>query len=281
MDNKLTSLAHGLNLEGFVQSKGDFLEKGKKAQIGEIREWRGQKFQKQPNGGWLPVKGNASVKSEEKQETELTDNQKVAIDKFFDPQALIDTFEEEGDHNMTVESFKKWLETNKEQGREMGVKSLVEDLKISKERAQKIYDENSNVQEKEILSNPRKYGLEEGTKSEETKSFNEDWGLDFDNIRAEIGDNYTDAQIDTALEDLDDAGWKPSELVIPESARNSPGSASRKAWEIANKINSDLQHYTVNELDKEQETLDLAYGIVQALSFYDNEKSIAKKKGSK
>ena len=49
---------------GSVQeSKQDFLEKGKKAQIGEIREWKGQKFQKQPNGGWIPVKqGQGSTK---------------------------------------------------------------------------------------------------------------------------------------------------------------------------------------------------------------------------
>lgn len=43
-------------LDSVQESKQDFLEKGKKAQIGEIREWKGQKFQKQPNGGWIPVK---------------------------------------------------------------------------------------------------------------------------------------------------------------------------------------------------------------------------------
>lgn len=50
----------------FVESKEEFLEKGKKAQIGEIREWKGQKFQKQPNGGWIPVKqGTKDSKKEE------------------------------------------------------------------------------------------------------------------------------------------------------------------------------------------------------------------------
>lgn len=49
----------------FVESKQEFLEKGRKAQIGEVREWKGQKFQKQPNGGWLPVKqGTKDTKKE-------------------------------------------------------------------------------------------------------------------------------------------------------------------------------------------------------------------------
>ena len=56
MGQQFTSIAKGLNLGGFQESKEEFLEKGKKAQIGEIREWKGQKFQKQPNGGWIPVK---------------------------------------------------------------------------------------------------------------------------------------------------------------------------------------------------------------------------------
>ena len=56
MGQQFTSIAKGLNLGGFQESKEEFLEKGKKAQIGEIREWHGQKFQKQPNGGWVPVK---------------------------------------------------------------------------------------------------------------------------------------------------------------------------------------------------------------------------------
>lgn len=56
MSQHFTSVARGLNMGSFVESKEEFLEKGKKAQIGEIREWKGQKFQKQPNGGWIPVK---------------------------------------------------------------------------------------------------------------------------------------------------------------------------------------------------------------------------------
>jgi len=45
---------------------GSLIHKGKKANIGEIREWKGKKFQKTVNG-WVPVKGGqgASPKKEE------------------------------------------------------------------------------------------------------------------------------------------------------------------------------------------------------------------------
>ena len=56
MGQYFTSVAKSLSLDAFQESKEEFLEKGKRAQIGEIREWKGQKFQKQVNGGWTPVK---------------------------------------------------------------------------------------------------------------------------------------------------------------------------------------------------------------------------------
>ena len=51
MGQYFTSVAKGLSLDAFQESKEEFLEKGKRVQIGEIREWKGQKFQKQVNGG--------------------------------------------------------------------------------------------------------------------------------------------------------------------------------------------------------------------------------------
>ena len=49
----------------------DILEKGKKASIGEIRDWNGQKFQKTPNG-WVSVRTHSqltkkSIQNEDKQ----------------------------------------------------------------------------------------------------------------------------------------------------------------------------------------------------------------------
>lgn len=59
-------------------SQDDFLEKGKKAQIGEIREWKGKKHQKQADGSWKPVK--AGGKKGSKKETESNAKPKTPID---------------------------------------------------------------------------------------------------------------------------------------------------------------------------------------------------------
>lgn len=59
MDQYFDALQKSHTREGILgsvsETKEEFLEKGKKAQIGEIRTWKGVKFQKQPNGGWTPV----------------------------------------------------------------------------------------------------------------------------------------------------------------------------------------------------------------------------------
>lgn len=39
------------------------LKKGRKATIGEVREWQGKKYQKQADGNWVPVKGEKTVKN--------------------------------------------------------------------------------------------------------------------------------------------------------------------------------------------------------------------------
>jgi hypothetical protein len=40
----------------------DLIEKGKKAEIGEIREWGGKRFRKQANGKWLEVSEHGMTK---------------------------------------------------------------------------------------------------------------------------------------------------------------------------------------------------------------------------
>ena len=59
-----------LNVIGQVQydETADVLEKGKRAQMGEIREWNGLKYQKTSNG-WIPVKQQKEGASEKKEET--------------------------------------------------------------------------------------------------------------------------------------------------------------------------------------------------------------------
>lgn len=69
-------------LGSISESKQDFLEKGKRAQVGEIREWRSQKFQKQPNGGWLPVKGEKKSEKKEEKPVEKKDKKEdLSYDK--------------------------------------------------------------------------------------------------------------------------------------------------------------------------------------------------------
>lgn len=58
MDNQFTSIASGLNLSGFKEA--ELLQKSKSAQVGEIRDWKGVKMQKQPNGEWKPFNQKSS-----------------------------------------------------------------------------------------------------------------------------------------------------------------------------------------------------------------------------
>lgn len=59
-----------LNIVEQIQCEGaDFLEKGRAAQMGEIRIWNGLKYQKTPNG-WVPVKGEKKEGASEKKELE-------------------------------------------------------------------------------------------------------------------------------------------------------------------------------------------------------------------
>lgn len=70
MDQYFDALQKSHTREGILgsvnESREEFLEKGKKAQIGEIRTWKGVKFQKQPNGGWIPVREQKAETSTEK-----------------------------------------------------------------------------------------------------------------------------------------------------------------------------------------------------------------------
>ena len=48
----------------------DVIEKGKPATIGEIREWSGKKYKKQPNGKWLEVSEHGMTKKEHEDRSE-------------------------------------------------------------------------------------------------------------------------------------------------------------------------------------------------------------------
>lgn len=159
MGQQFTSIAKGLNLGGFQESKEEFLEKGRKAQIGEIREWRGQKFQKQPNGGWIPVKQGTK-----KTKKELSAEDEKWLNRFFDPFSSVDTFMENSSDeiypNKSVEEFEKFISAEDENGGEaLGVDSLVSELDLSVKEATDLYKERSKKMLEEIKKNPKKYGF--------------------------------------------------------------------------------------------------------------------------
>lgn len=169
MGQQFTSIAKGLNLGGFQESKEEFLEKGKKAQIGEIREWKGQKFQKQPNGGWIPVKqGTKGSKKEFSAEDEKW------LDRFFDPMdtasAFLDSQELEEDYpNKTIKEFERYISENG-QAESEAVESLVSELHLSNKEATDLFRERSKKLFEEIKKDPEKYGFEIEPEKKEGKS---------------------------------------------------------------------------------------------------------------
>lgn len=169
MGQQFTSIAKGLNLGGFQESKEEFLEKGKKAQIGEIREWKGQKFQKQPNGGWIPVKqGTKGSKKEFSAEEEKW------LDRFFDPMdtasAFLDSKELEEDYpNKTIKEFERYISENG-QAEDWAVESLVSELHLSNKEATDLLRERNKKLLEEIKKDPEKYGFETEPEKKEGKS---------------------------------------------------------------------------------------------------------------
>ena len=169
MGQQFTSIAKGLNLGGFQESKEEFLEKGKKAQIGEIREWKGQKFQKQPNGGWIPVKqGTKETKKEFSAEDEKW------LDRFFDPMDtasyFLDSKELEEDYpNKTIKEFERYISENGQAEGE-AVESLVSELHLSNKEATDLFRERSKKLFEEIKKDPEKYGFETEPEKKEGKS---------------------------------------------------------------------------------------------------------------
>ena len=169
MGQQFTSIAKGLNLGGFQESKEEFLEKGKKAQIGEIREWKGQKFQKQPNGGWIPVK--QGIKGSKK---EFSAEDEKWLDRFFDPMDtasyFLDSKELEEDYpNKTIKEFERYISENGQAEGE-AVESLVSELHLSNKEATDLFRERSKKLFEEIKKDPEKYGFETEPEKKEGKS---------------------------------------------------------------------------------------------------------------
>lgn len=59
-------------VEGEIVKRKDEIEKGKKAEYGEIREWNGKKMKKQPNGKWVEVSTFGKTKKEHEETSKQT-----------------------------------------------------------------------------------------------------------------------------------------------------------------------------------------------------------------
>lgn len=232
MGQQFTSIAKGLNLGGFQESKEEFLEKGKKAQIGEVREWKGQKFQKQPNGGWIPVKqGTKGPKKEFSAEDEKW------LDRFFDPMDtasyFLDSEELEEDYpNKTIKEFERYIS---EDGQAEGeaVESLVSELHLSNKEATDLFRERSKKLLEEIKKDPEKYGFETEPEKKEGKSS----GVRKDLPKMEHGgDEKKDAEAhEKALDQLKKEGFVVGRdnLLHHEDGRVAKINTKTGEWEIS------------------------------------------------
>jgi len=313
MGQQFTSIARGLNLGGFQESKEEFLEKGKKAQIGEIREWKGQKFQKQSNGGWIPVKqgtkdskkedfdwkkvtakdmagvpvgtkisfeddlsgtrvvaekikdnswkndeGNtftdeemaesvthadahdhkiekpSTEKKEKKSDKEapeigkkgLTEDQQKFIDRFFDPQEMVNGFGESFDLLEGVEGFSSWL--NDRQSRDLAIDALVDQTGMSQKEAMKLYDERTAAVLEEVKKNPERYGFETSNLNKKVLGV-KDWI-----------DDAKDQEISDVLDAVED--FVPEKLLDIGSVE-SPVEEARRIYDRADEIMDDYREH--------------------------------------
>ncbi len=109
----------------FLQPWGDFLEKGKKAQIGEVHDWNGKKFRK-TELGWVPVVQSRKNSSEESKDRAPKWNGELrGSEKYGHPE-----FEQDLDIDRTTETqYKKdgkWTEDRIKKVHEPIVSSYVQ-----------------------------------------------------------------------------------------------------------------------------------------------------------
>lgn len=99
------------NLKKSIDDVCDFIEKGKRAQVGEIREWNGQKMQKQADGSWKPVKESGGESDSKKNTSfkDFDDFQQRAADSGFD-------YEKFWDEVISPETGRDWEDAKEEWG---------------------------------------------------------------------------------------------------------------------------------------------------------------------
>lgn len=120
----------------------DFMEKGKAAQVGEIREWGGVRMQK-TNEGWVPVKESKSSKQEEVTDKKKTDSSSTDSKKEYSGEELknfarqtstedLKTASEGADEKLRIaakeELKRREEEESKNNNRDISLGSKIEDI---------------------------------------------------------------------------------------------------------------------------------------------------------
>ena len=61
---------------GLMKSLSNDIEKGKPAQVGEVRDWQGKRMRKQANGKWLEISERGMTKKEHEEELARNNKEK-------------------------------------------------------------------------------------------------------------------------------------------------------------------------------------------------------------
>ena len=250
-------------------------EKGKKANIGEVRDWNGQKYQKTVNG-WVPVKQGANPSN---QKTELTGDQKKFLDKFYDPQDAYNHFEEfnADTGKETYQDFVEWASDGRDV--EMAVETLVEKLGITEEQAleldkeyneklikdaEKFFDKKketdkeqkndmfseaskliANIYKKELGSSERKaaekafFDYVETMKSTSTDS--KSLNSKVNDVKDWIGDDASDQEISDVLDAVSD--FVPESMFDTGKSKDQDEESSKIQSGIDNILNKYREHF--------------------------------------
>ena len=159
------SVALNINEQLGFDSTADTLEKGRAAQMGEMRIWNGVKYQKTPQG-WIPVKGEKQpFKSEEKKEIEgenkffdkkeMTLDQQDFVDECFNIEGWISSAKRDLGTDMKMEDFIKWVKLNDNPSRFV-VKEISEKFGVDEAGAKKIYEDRREEFFEKVREDDRK-----------------------------------------------------------------------------------------------------------------------------
>lgn len=195
---------------GFDET-ADVLEKGKKASVGEIRDWNGTRYQKQPNGSWNPIKKN---RAERDGGGQIND-----IDKL---EKQISQYQEELDgwENVKLGKDENSEEYQDAQAKIDEIKSKIDEAKVEidklKERPElNLTEEEKNSEERHLIEICKKFGWNKPT------------------VKYEIGDKFYINHIEEGEERAKEVFEEVSEAAKDLGFELLPGSEVK--WMMKNK----------------------------------------------